>query len=178
MDITSYLLGKNSSGGGTKQEFTIKSGTSSAAGFHKVIEQIDELTVTSSDCAYMFYQYRGSTIPKLKTTEKLTSLSNCFNYVSVVNVLDLSYLDTSSVTNMGYTFANMSKLAVLDISSWDFSSVTSYASVFKDTGSTCTTSKGAYASGIPYVYVKDATAQAWVIDKNSNWTTANVVIKQ
>ncbi len=71
MDVTSYLLGKNSScgGGGGGQEFIITSSSQSSPGFQKIIEQIDEITLDLYDTSYLFYGYLGTKIPKLKGVE-------------------------------------------------------------------------------------------------------------
>lgn len=174
VDVTNYA---NASVNVPAPTYSIKNGTTGSPGWHKIIEQINELTVTSADCAYLFYGYKGTKIPHLNFQQQITSLSNMFSSVGLIRKLDLSYMDTSHVTNMGSTFSGTNYLSELDISSWNFSSVTASNNVFNNCGSSASTSYGAYATGIPYIYVKDATAQTWVISKNANWSTNNVVIK-
>ena len=54
--------------------------------------------------------------------------------------------------------------------------------MFSNCGIFASVDNGAYAEGIPMIYVKDETAQNWVLtatnSHGSNWTTDNVVIKQ
>ena len=139
---------------------------------------------------------------------KVTDMSYVFNNCSNLNKINLSNWDTSSATNMnsmfyscpnltkldcssftiktntnvGYFVRSTTKLAVLDISKMDFANFTGTKSnMFTSCGSNCLQSDGAYANGIPYIYVKDATAQNWVLTETnghpSTWSTNNVIIK-
>lgn len=95
--------------------------------------------------------------------------------------LDLSSFNTEKVTNMAYMFWYTTNICILDLSSFDFTNVTNAANMFNGCGSKATTNYGAYAAGVPYIYVKDETAQNWVLTANNahptTWSTANVVIK-
>ena len=115
-------------------------------------------------------------------TTNVTTMQSTFNSLTNVVSLDASSftaLDNVRISNM---FAYSHKLAVIDVSNFEFSkSHTSYrASVFNQCGDQCLQSDGAYANGIPYVYVKDATEQSTVLGLSgtpSTWSTNNVVIK-
>lgn len=95
--------------------------------------------------------------------------------------LDLSSFNTEKVTNMAYMFWYTTNICILDLSSFDFTNVTNAANMFNSCGTRATTNYGAYAAGVPYIYVKDEVAQNWVLTANNahptTWTTANVVIK-
>jgi len=221
MDLTSYLLGKNSSGGGGgdlseyfNSEITSNTDTNNYLSINKIVKKLPPFTIS----------------------ENVTDLSYCFRYFPNYE-LDLSQLDTKNVTNISSMFANselekidisnfntlniqnasrpfntctnlkelicndlkyyantvsysslfngLFKLAKLDISKLDTTRADmpfNFGSMFTNCGSNCLQSDGAYADGIPYVYVKDTAAQTWVLTANNGhpdtWTTANVVIKQ
>lgn len=114
-------------------------------------------------------------------TSKVTDMRNCFNYFRKLAVLDLSTWETPLVTRCQSMFAYSENLAIIDISKATFSNVTNFSSMFSSCGTQCLQSDGAYADGIPYIYVKDATEQNWVLTANnghpSTWSTNNVVIK-
>ena len=160
---------------------------------------------------YLFYNCKATSFPKVtNVTNKITNMQYMFAYCDYVTSLDFSGYDTSKVTTMKYMFGmntggsplhtldlssfdttevtDMSSmfnllrnLAVLDISNFDFSSVTNFAYMFKNCGDWSLQSNGAYDYGIPYVYVKDAAAQTWVLTQSnghpSSWSTDNVIIK-
>lgn len=205
MDATSYLLGKKSSGGGSTQEFTIKSGTTGSPGYQGVIAQIPSLNIDDTSCKYMFYNYKGI-LPKLKGTNNVTDMQymfarvteldettifNSFDTTNVTNMnnmfdssgfkkLDLSKFNTSNVEFFSSMFAYTSNLSILDISNFDFSKSKTMINMFQFCGNTCKQVDGAYADGIPFVYVKNATAQDKVLTATNTpgtWTTNNVVIK-
>ena len=97
MDITSYLLGKNSSsgGGGSISDYftaTISGGSNSGDGIAHMIKKIPENTIVSGK-----------------------SLESAFRYC--VNLVEIPLLDTSSVTSMYYCFAvcsNLTKIPLLN----------------------------------------------------------------
>lgn len=207
-DVTNYASASvNVSGGG--QTLTIESGSTSKPGFQKVIENLPSLDISGTSCNYMFYNYTGSTIPVLNGTSNVTKMENMFqnciyvtnfnldnwntsNVTSMKNMfscssaiairnLDCSSFNVENVTNMAGMFNGLYQLAILDISSFDFSGVINYGSMFTSCGTYSKQADGAYADGIPYVYVKNATAQNWVLTENNGhpntWSTNNVVIK-
>ena len=107
-------------------------------------------------------------------TSNVTNMSYMFYYCRELTSLDLSSFNTSNVTDMSWMFRYANKLATLDISNFDFSGVTSYGGIFTNCGTNNATPTT--------VYVKDATAQQWILnlssgDRPSNWSTSNVVIK-
>lgn len=177
MDVISYIIGKKS--GGTS--FTIQAGTSSAPGYCKIIEEIEEITVEGTSCAYLFYNYSGSIIPKLKGTENVTNLSNMFYNCSNVTKIDLSKNTFGTITTVSSMFNTCRKVAIIDISTLDLTNVANSSSMFSSCGNNCATKDGAYASKIPYVYVKNSAMQTWVLNHSScpsTWTTSNVLVKQ
>lgn len=177
MDVISYLIGKKS--GGTS--FTIQAGTTSIPGYTKTVEQIEELTVDGTSCLCMFYNYKGSTIPKLKGTENVTNLSNMFYNCSNVLKIDLSKNTFGTITTVSSMFNACNKVAVIDISTLDLTNVANYSNIFSSCGNNCATKDGAYASKIPYVYVKNTAMQTWVLNTSgcpSTWSTNNVIVKQ
>lgn len=178
MDLTSYLIGKNSGGA---PSYTIKAGTSSMPGYNQIIEGIEELTIDDTSFAYLFYGYKGSTLPKLKTTKTITNLNNTFYNCNYVTKIDLSGITFGTVTNASALFGNCSKVAVIDISTLDLTGATNYAGIFSSCGNSCATKDGAYAAKIPYVYVKNTAMQTWVLENPtcpSTWTTSNVIVKE
>ena len=107
-------------------------------------------------------------------TSNVTDMRYMFYNTTKLTNLNLSSFDTSKVKSMSWMFRYASKLVILDISNFDFSGVTSYDSIFYNCGSSNSTPTT--------VYVKDATAQQWILnlsssDRPSNWSTSNVVIK-
>ena len=119
-------------------------------------------------------------------TSACTNMQSMFIYFGQTNPnankLDLSSFNTTNVTNMGYMFWGGEYIAEIDLSSFDFTNVTNFSSMFTNCGISCLASAGAYADGIPYIYVKDETAQNWILTKSngrpSTWSTANVIIKE
>ena len=164
----------------------------------------------TKNCSYMFYKCDSLATLDLSNfdTSNVTNMSNMFNscnklkslYVSNFNTskvdimnsmfsycrsltsLDLSNFDTPNLTNMDSMFRNCDKLATLNLSGFDFTKVTSFSYMFENCGIGCLASDGAYADGIPYIYVKDEAAQNWILTKSnsrpSTWSTANVIIKE
>ena len=118
-------------------------------------------------------------------TSSITDFSSMFflssTYTPKMTSLDLSNFDLSSGTSYSNMFSGQKKIAVLDISGTDLNKNATWTTMFKEMGTACLQSDGAYADGIPYVYVKDATAQNLILTKSngkpSTWSTNNVVIK-
>ena len=78
-------------------------------------------------------------------------------------------------------FYGLEEMCILDLSGTDFNKNAGKYKMFDNFGTKALQSDGAYADGIPYIYVKDATAQSWVLSsatsRPSTWSTNNVVIK-
>lgn len=205
--MSSVEVVTNVSGG---NEYSIYAGDNSVVGgYVKAIENAPSFTINGTSCEYMFVNYPGKTIPPLLGTENVTTMRYMFYKAPSVTNYNLSNYNTSNVTNMEGMFYNSSavsirnldcssfdigkvtntkdmfrglyQLAVLDISSFDFSGVTTFDRMFMSCGTNSLQSDGAYADGIPYVYVKDATAQNWVLTADNGhpntWSTNNVIIK-
>ena len=111
--------------------------------------------------------------PNTKIVSNKTS--SMFSGCSKVSKLDLSGFDFSAVTNTYGMFNGCKLLEELDISSWDFSNVTNFGTMFTNCGANLTDGE------LTKVYVKDATAQAWVLNSGTGrpdtWSTTNVIIK-
>lgn len=189
MELVSYLLGKNSSGGSTPTgpELFVKAGDSyyKTNGAYYLAQNLDKALVDDTSMDYVFYNCAMlSSIPKLYSTKKITSAINAFGFCNGVGTLDLSGITwADSNININSMFYGCDELDVLDISSLDFRNVTTSNAETFECGSWAELSMGGYAEGIPYVYVKDAYAQQKVIEIASQkqlggtWTTSNVVIK-
>ena len=109
------------------------------------------------------------------------SLATSFMSCNNLKILDLSKWKLKP-SNTTQTFNGSTKITILDISGLDFENYSGGGNMFSRCGINCLQSDGAYANGIPYVYVKDATAQNWVLTASNGhpdtWSTNNVVIKQ
>ena len=128
---------------------------------------------------------KGLIYAKLNNANNVTTLSDAFYNNTTLVEVDLSGIQIANNCNLNYLFNSCPSLAKVDISGMDFSNFTgSMNNAFDNQNNNyCKQSKGAYADGIPYVYVKDATAQSYILNKAAswgvnNWTTDNVVIKQ
>lgn len=153
------------------------------------------------------FQFDKENFDTSKITDMTRMFTNCIN----VKELDLSFFDTSKVetysgmcygcknlikvdfstfqnrwnTSMSEMFYNCNKLAIIDISSLNIPNSSSYKqNCFKNTGNSCLQSDGAYADGIPYVYVKSEGMQNDILNNKSqwgtpnSWTTSNVIVKE
>lgn len=182
MDLTSYLLGKNSGGG--SQVYTINASSSNFPGWHHIIEQIDSVNVTTKDWTYLFANYDGIKLPNIIFNDSVTKLSSTFYYCIGITSLDLTNIQIAQGVTTSGAFRSCTKLAVLDISTWDFHKISStvFTNMFSSCGTSCLQSDGAYANKIPYIYVKDEYAQNWILNQSNgrptSWTTDNVIIKQ
>lgn len=141
------------------------------------IPELDTSKVTNM--GYMFSScYSLEKIPQLNT-----SLVNNMQamFYQCYSLKTIPQLDTSKVTNMSSMFYCCYNICTIDLSTLDTSKLTSFSSMFTNCGRDCKQRYGAYADGIPYIYVKDETAQNWVLTKSNGrpttWTTTNVVIK-
>lgn len=115
MDITSYLLGKNASGGGSKDEYNV---------FATVPEEYaGALTLTNS-------------IEKVGTfdTSLIQNMSNMFGGCRYLKTVEL--LDTKNVTSFSRMFYNCTNIE--NIPQFDTTSVTDFSSMFGNIGSKLT----------------------------------------
>lgn len=200
MDVTSYLLGKQAGGGGTptlqdKSVTITENGTTNVTadtGYDGLSEV--EVTTNVSGGADLS-DYFNTTINDtysvsnpsmaflIKTLPPLTintgDCSTLFRGVGVAKIENLTF--TTEVYKTNQMFQNCNTTAVIDLSTLDTRNISGTSSMFNNCGVFCKQSDGAYADGIPYIYVKDATAQSFVLSAGgvpSNWSTNNVVIKQ
>lgn len=117
-------------------------------------------------------------------TSKVTDMRSMFDHCSSLKHLDLKNFDFSAIYNsrINSMFYYCSQLAWLDISSFDFTNITSNpTNLFVTCGTSAQVENGAYAQGIPYIFVKNTAAQNFILALPSNcrpasWTTANVVV--
>lgn len=209
VDVTNYASADIDVQGGT--QFTISTGTSAQeGGYLALLDQVPSAIVSGTSLEYAFASYKGNNIPRLIGTENVIIMDSMFQYAKNISSLDVSYFDTSNVErmsqmfrgdgtainfysldlssfntskvyNMYYMFSSLPQLARLDISNFDFSAVTNNKRIFSSCGTSASVDNGAYAQGIPYIFVKDTTAQNWILalssaDRPSTWTTANVVV--
>lgn len=117
MDITSYLLGKNSTGGGggsANDFFTmiVSGGSNTAPGILKSIKALpDNMTVTGSSLGYAFAKLNEITKAPLLDTSSVTGISYMFD--GCTNLQSIPAYDTSSITgssSMTNTFRNCAYL--------------------------------------------------------------------
>ena len=129
----------------------------------------------STESMFMSDSYLTSIDFTPNTKIKSNKTSSMFAGCTVLKQLDLSGFDFSTVTNSYAMFSNCKALEELDISSWDFTKVTNFGAMFNLCGTSLTNGK------LTTVYVKDATAQDWVLNSGNGrpdtWTTTNVIIK-
>ena len=135
--------------------------------------KLQEFNINAMNHMFYFSKFISLDLSNLNTSN-VTTMKHMFSSATSLTSLNMSNLDTSKVTNITSMFNGANKLATLDISNFDFSSVTSYSSIFKNCGTNNATPTT--------VYVKDVTAQQWILnlsssDRPSNWSTSNVVIK-
>ena len=131
---------------------------------------------------YMFADREASSIDATGLgTIDTSNISGLFQNCKYATRIDLSNFDISSYVDASYMFNNTKKLAVLDVSKLTFTRMSYKNYIFVGCGTQCLQSDGAYADGIPYVYVKNVEQQQWILNQGSNipssWSTNNVVIK-
>ena len=133
---------------------------------------------------YMFKSSYVTGVDLSKSNLCIDDMTSFFESCSRILKIDMSSVKfkNENTIYLNKMFYYCKKLAILDISDLDLSLVrANYTSMFNNCGTECLQSDGAYADGIPYIYVKDEAAQNWVLtystQKPSTWTTDNVVIK-
>lgn len=145
-------------------------------------------TTSVNDVSYLFANdYYLDTIINLFPVSGTVNIRGIFDSCPSIKYVNLSNWHITNIPSSGArsAFYNAYKITTLDISGMDLGSwptTSTYSnSMFNLCGRDCLQSDGAYADGIPYVYVKDATAQNWVLTASnghpSTWSTNNVVIK-
>lgn len=141
------------------------------------VSQMNTSNVTRMDHMFMNCSYLEIADVSNFNVSKVTDFNGIFQNCEHLKRLDLSKWENNLDSDRRNMFAGCSRLAVLDVSS--FSNFANYA--FTNVGMYCLQSDGAYADGIPYVYVKNATVQAALTSGSysapNTWTTANVIIK-
>lgn len=169
------------------------SGVSSFSRFCTTSNQLHHVdlsnVVNTSDITNL--QYIFSSNSELETVDNFfpvnttsqINLEYMFYNCSKLKRVDLSKTSYSTAS-LASAFRNTYKMTVLDISGFDLNSsqVKSQSYIFQNCGRDCLQSDGAYADGIPYVYVKDTASQNWVLGlsnsyRPSTWTTNNVKVK-
>lgn len=189
--------------------------------WYNAIKQLPALTVNTNNLEGFFNGYEGEELPETTFLQEAININNflaCPNLKTAdLTGITLDYenmfLDTveeegqvsvnaTGLDNVGY---ECPKLAVIDLSSMDFSQLTNeFVTAFTDrpifynVGRESLQTDGAYADGMPLIYVKNSASQSFVINhgdyeeeynydeetgeetvtKTLLWTTDNVVIKQ
>lgn len=129
MDVVSYLLAKNSGGGGADLsdyfENTIGAGNNYVGGFAKMIKDIPSTTTPSgTTLVSAFRGFQGATI-SLIDTSNVTSMQSMFEDALITTI---PLLNTSSVTNMSSMFKNCPNLTTVPL--LNTSSVTNVRNTF------------------------------------------------
>ena len=139
----------------------------------------------TSNVVYMNHMFVEC--PKLESlnlssfdTSKVVDMSYMFMDSHKLKSLNLSNFDTSKVVNMYLMFSYCYNLLTLDLSSFSFHQVTSYNNIFRSVGSSLPsgTKTIVYVKSDYEVNGETFSPQQWVIDKYTDWTTNNVLIKE
>lgn len=125
--LSSVSVTANVSGGDVGEYFydSIGSGTSQAD-LKEIIKKIPALTIETTNCSYLFSNYKGLSIGTLTFSRKPTNTNNMFN--SCTNLLEIPSFDTSSVTNAYNMFSGCHSITT--IPNFDFSNATSVYNMF------------------------------------------------
>lgn len=151
---------------------------------------ISNMNNNNGGCTSMFYNCKklvnGVDFSNKVFPTSVYTFDYMFYKCEKLKALDLSGIST---TNVNRNYANMfngcKKLAVLDISNMDIQNDSYSAKIkymFTDCGINCLQSDGAYANGIPYVYVKDTTTRDNILNSSYNgvpstWSASNVIVR-
>lgn len=143
MDVVSYLLGKNASGGGanlqTKSVSITENGETSVSA-DEGYDGLEQVNITTNVPApkyapryIRFDNYTGTSlaneINNLSGTN-LTSMESMFSNCSNITSINLDNFDTSNVTNMVETFNYCTSLSNLSSNNINTSKVTSFSRCF------------------------------------------------
>lgn len=140
------------------------------------IPLLDTSKVT--DASNMFYNcYSLTTIPLIDTSKASKTLSMFYNCYML---REIPAINLKASYNYNYLFYNCYKLSRIDLTNIQIAS--SCVNMFYNCGTKCMQSEGAYADGIPYVFVENEEMQSWILNSATGnnhpttWSTANVVI--
>ena len=174
MDILSYLLGKNSSGGGNVEDVNkyfdfnlptnIGSNSESWWAFRMVKSEIANLVIPlgSGAITSMFSGCKWSYLPKLAGTFETISMSNAFQNCSNVKEIDISGL-IGTCTRLSSTFNGCTSLEKIDMRNLVINEGTTYSSMLNNVAKTC------------LIIVKDDTTKIWFNTNFSSYTNVKTV---
>lgn len=133
MDITSYLLGKNASGGGGSEKYFVDTVNATNASYvvKSLLKEIPEITLASNlTTLSSAFQYCTElvTAPPITNMEQVTDTSNMFEYCS--KLINVPNYNTTNVTSMSYMFDGCSLLETAP--QFDTSKTTSTTSMFSN----------------------------------------------
>ena len=122
-------------------------------------------TALVQDMSYMFQTCQTVTSINLSnfTSEALTNISNMFYGCSKLESVNISGMEGLKVTNTSNMFYNCKVIKHIDMRKFDFSKVTSYNNMFYNVPVDCE------------IIVKDDTAKAWVLARQSSLTNVKTV---
>lgn len=141
------------------------------------VSQLDTSNVIKMD--FMFYNNPNLTKIDVSNWDVsgVTTFNTMFGNCSGLKKVDLSKWNVSDGADYRYMFTGCSRIAILDISSITYLG----SGMLTNVGTQCLQSDGAYADGIPYIYVKNTSIQTNILNglygANSSWTTDNVIVK-
>lgn len=135
--------------------------------------KLNRFSITSFNNIFANSQFQNIDLRGVDMSNVTTLESMCY-WCSLLKTLNLSGCNTSNVTRIYHMLYYCRNLEELDISNFDFTNVTYYSGAFTNCGTNNDTPTT--------VYVKDATAQQWILnlsssDRPSDWSTSNVIIK-
>ena len=105
-------------------------------GTYKVTIGAQGNIIANKDSRYLFEDFENVEIIDLTylDTSQVTNMYSMFDGCSSLTSLDVSNFDTSQVTNMSYMFSRCSSLPSLNLSSFNTSNVTDMNGMFSSTG--------------------------------------------
>ena len=133
----------------------------------------------------IFYGATNTTVPVFDVSHA-TNMYGVFN--SMRNLKQHPKLDIPAGASINAMFCGCSGLPVIDVSNIDLTSFLAADAnnvnnfFLQSAGLKSLASEGAYADGIPYVYVKDADDRDFILNSMSsnsrpnNWSTSNIIV--